>query len=411
MKRAAPDWLLYFLAFTLMSVGILNLYSIEDFPAWSWKYAYVRQFTWAGISVLAMVLASLIEGQVWRYFAYTLYGLGVAVMLLTAVTAREINGARAWLSIGPLQIQPAEFMKIATALALAAYLTRYDFRWGQWRDRLMVGVLIGVPMALTLLQSDTGTALTFAAFLVPLYRWGLSIWVILIPVILGGLAFMTLLYPWVYIASILTVLLALVYFFILKRRYLSLHIALAVLLWVWLGFSGYLYHEVLAPHQRQRIEVLLDPYKDPLGSGWNTIQARVALVAGGLTGQGYGKGLQSKLDFIPQRHTDFAYCSIAEEWGWLGGVVVISLYLFFLLRIAWVAESTNNRFALLYGYALSALLWIHLLINVAMIVGLLPVVGIPLIFISYGGSSWVAIGWGLGILQSFYRERWMRLFG
>lgn len=411
MKRTAPDWLLYAAAILLMSIGILNLYSIEGFPPLDWRYAYVRQLLWAAISLGIMVLASFVEAQVWRYFAYGIYGAGAGIMLLTALIAREVNGARAWLDIGPLRLQPSEFMKVATALALAAYLTRYEFRWRSWQDRLAVVSMIGLPAGLTLLQRDTGTALTFIAFMIPLYRWGLSVWVILIPVILGGLAFLTLLYPWIYIAVGLSVLGLASYIFLFQRKYLWAHVGILVAFWTWLGLSGYLYNKVLAPHQRQRIQVLLDPYQDPLGAGWNTIQARVAVVAGGFAGQGYGRGLQSKLDFIPQRHTDFAFCGIAEEWGWLGSLTVIGLYVLFLLRIVHAAENANSPLALLYGYGLSAILWIHLFINIAMVVGLFPVVGIPLTLISYGGSSWVAVALGIGILQSFYRERRMRLFG
>ncbi|MCS7153697.1 MAG: rod shape-determining protein RodA [Bacteroidia bacterium] len=411
MKRTAPDWILYLIVVALMAIGLSNLYSIEGFPPWNWKHAYVRQLVWAASSLAVMSLASLVDGLVWRYFAYGAYSIGAGIMLLTAFIAREVNGARAWLDVGPLRVQPSEFMKIATALALAAYLNRYEFQWNRWRDRLAVAGIIGLPTALTLLQKDTGTALTFAAFLVPLYRRGLSVWVVVIPVLLGGLAFLTLLYRWTSIGLILTALIAFSYLFVFRRQLLWRHIGLLAILWSWLGFSRYLYEKGLAPHQKQRIQVLLDPYKDPRGSGWNTIQARIAITAGGFSGQGYGKGLQSKLDFIPQRHTDFAFCGIAEEWGWIGGVFVILLYIAFLLRITWLAESANNQLALLYGYGLAAVLWIHFLINIAMIVGLFPVVGIPFPLISYGGSSWVAIGLGVGILQSFYRERRMRLFG
>ncbi|MEN3040918.1 MAG: FtsW/RodA/SpoVE family cell cycle protein [Bacteroidia bacterium] len=411
MHRIAPDWLLYALTALLMGIGILNLYSIEGFPALNWKYAYTRQLVWASVSLIVMIVASLIEGQIWRYFSYGIYVVLAVIMLLTAFIGREVSGAKAWLDIGPLRLQPSEFMKVATGLAAAAYVNRYDFRWTHWRDRIGIAAIIFVPAGLTLLQRDTGTALTFLAYLVPLYRGGLSIWVILIPGILGLLSFLTLLYPWLYIAIGLLLIAIISYVILFRRKYFWMHIGVLSILWLWLGLSGFLYQKVLAPHQRQRIQVLLDPYKDPLGAGWNTIQARLAVIAGGFTGQGYGRGLQSKLDFIPQRHTDFAFCGIAEEWGWLGATIVLTIYLLLLLRMTWVAENSNSRIAIIYGYSLSAILWIHLLINLAMIVGLFPVVGIPLTLISYGGSSWVAIGWGIGILQSFYRERRMRLFG
>lgn len=411
MRRSAPDVVLYLLVVALMAIGIANLYSIEGFPPFSWKYAYVRQLVWAGVALGIMGLSSVVEGGSWRFFTYFLYGGSAVLMLLTAVVAREVNGARAWLDIGPFRFQPSEFMKVATSLAVAAFVTRYEFRWERLLDRVGVALLILLPVGLTLLQKDTGTALTYAAFLVPLYRWGLSGWVIGLPLSLGTLAFLTLLYNWVKIGLLLTGLGILSYVGVFRRKYLWGHVAILGGLWIWLALSGILYQKVLAPHQRQRIESLLDPYKDPRGAGWNSIQARIAITAGGAFGRGYGKGLQSKLDFIPQRHTDFAFCGVAEEWGWIGSTATLLLFAFFLLRLTTIAEKSNSLFALLYGYALSGFLWIHLLINVAMMVGLFPIVGIPLVFISYGGSAWVAVAWGIGILQSLYRERSLRLFG
>jgi rod shape determining protein RodA len=394
-----------------MSIGILNLYSLEGFPPFSWKSAYARQILWAFLAVGVMIIATFLEGQTWRYFSYLLYGGSAAVMLLTAVVAREVNGARAWLDIGPLRVQPSEFMKVTTALALAAFTSRHGFQWDKWRERMILAAIVGLPVGLTFLQRDTGTALTYVALLIPLYRRGLSIWVIVLPLSLGLLAFLTLLYPWFYVGAFLSGVVVLSYFFLFRRKLLGIHLSVLAVAWGWLALSGFLYNSVLAPHQRQRVQALLDPYKDPLGAGWNTIQARIAITAGGFTGQGYGRGLQSKLDFIPQRHTDFAFCSLAEEWGWVGATLFIVLFAAFLLRLSWVAERSNSLFALMYGYSLAAFLWIHLLINLAMILGLFPVVGIPLIFISYGGSSWMAVGWGIGILQGLYRERSLRLFG
>lgn len=409
MRRSAPDWLLYGLMLTLMAIGLLNLASIESFPPPSWKSYWTKQLLAASVALLVTAAASLVEGRAWQYFGYGLYGFWLGLMLFTALFAREINGARAWLDVGPLRLQSSEFMKVATALALANFLTRYGFRWERMQDRLGVALLIGLPVALTLLQRDTGTALTYAALLVPLYRWGLSGWVVGLPLILGGLAFATLIFSWVYVGLAVSGVILLSYLFL--RRSIGLYLALLGGVWGWLAVSGLLYEKVLAPHQRQRIEALFDPYKDPLGSGWNTIQARIAIVAGGATGKGLGKGLQSKLDFIPQRHTDFALCSLAEEWGWIGTTFLLALFVGLIWRISWTATKAGSSTALVFGYGLAGFLWVHFLVNTAMVLGLFPVVGIPLTFISYGGSAWVATAWGVGILQSFYRERSLRLFG
>ncbi|MCS7189374.1 MAG: rod shape-determining protein RodA [Bacteroidia bacterium] len=409
MQRSAPDIWLYLLVFLLMTIGILNLYSIEGFPDLSWKHTYTKQLLWAIIGSFIMGLSTLVEGQSWRYFSYSLYAFWLLIMLITVFIAREINGTRAWLEVGALRIQPSEFMKISTILAVSNYLTRYNFRWNSWRDRLWVGLLVGMPVLLTLLQKDTGTALTYIAFLAPFFRWNLSAWIIGIPFSMGLLAFLTLLYPWQYIALGITGIAALSYLFLFRRRHLWWHLGIVALIGGWLSLSDILYQRVLAPHQRQRIQALLNPHQDPLGAGWNVIQARIAVTAGGFTGRGYGKGLQSKLDFIPQRHTDFAFCGIAEEWGWVGSSTLILLYAAFILRITWIAEKSHSSYALLCGYGIAGFIWVHLLINLSMILGLFPVVGIPLVFVSYGGSSWVALGWGIGILQSLYRERTLRL--
>lgn len=410
MRLSAPDWTLYVLAGCLVAIGLANLYSIENFPSPSWSSAFFRQLAWTGACLVIAPLSAFIGGQTWRHLAYLFYGVGALSMLLTALVAREVNGARAWLDIGPFRFQPAEFMKVLTALALATFLERYDFDWKKVSDRIGVLGLVGLPVFLTLLQKDTGTALTYGALLVPLYRWGLSGWVVGIPVLLGGLTFLTLIFPWLHLAVALTGAGGLSYFLFFRRKYLWLHLGVLGFLWGWLALSSFLYSKILAPHQRQRIEVLLDPTRDPLGAGWNTLQARIAITAGGLTGQGYGKGLQSKLNFIPKKHTDFAFCGLAEEGGWLGILSYLLLYGAFLLRMTHVAEKTQSPVGLLFGYGLAGFLWIHLLINAAMVMGLFPVVGIPLIFLSYGGSSWVAAAWGIGILQSFYRERRLRLF-
>lgn len=411
MERTAPDGWLYALVLLIMGIGIANLYSIEGFPPFSWKYAYVRQIAWAVIAVGTMIIASLTEGQVWRYFSYALYAGSAGVMLLTALIAREVKGARAWLEIGAFRFQPSEFMKVTTALALAAFMSRYEFRWNRRREAIGALGILSLPALLTLLQKDTGTTLTYAGLLIGCYRGGMSAWVILVPLALGALAFLTLIIPWYHLALGIAGVGVVSYLFLFRRQKFLLHLLIVGGLTLWLAGAGTLYQYALAPHQKQRVQALLDPYSDPLGAGWNTIQARLAIVAGGLTGQGYGKGLQSKLDFIPQRHTDFAFCGIAEEGGWIGSVLFLTLYALFLLRITHLAESSNSDFSLYYGYALAGVLWIHLVIDVSMILGFFPVVGIPLVFISYGGSSWIAMAWGIGMLQSLYRERRMRLFG
>ncbi len=409
MKLAPVDFWLFALPLLLMGIGLFNLYSIENAPAvWNWGNAFYKQLVWAFLAALGMLLFSFLEGNLWRYMAPLAYIGGVGLMTLTVFIGREVNGAKAWLELGGLRLQPSEFMKVLAALMLARVASPPDFKWSRGRDRLSVLAIVGLPALLALLQRDTGTALTYGALVIPLYRIGLSGWFIVLPLVAGLMALGSLKYPWPVWAGVGLVVGLLWHLFWRKGWWPVLLITLAAGLWAWAVPK--LYQHVLAPHQRQRIEVLFDPYRDPRGAGWNVIQARIAIEAGGLWGRGYGQGLQSKLDFIPQRHTDFAFCSLAEEWGWAGSTAYILLYMGFLWYLLWISERTGNRFALVYGYSLAGFLGLHLVINVGMILGLLPVIGIPLTFLSYGGSSWVAMAAGIGILQRWYRERTLRLF-
>ena len=409
MRLAGSNFWLYVLPVVLMGIGLVNLYSIESFPAFSWSSNFYRQVVWAVLTVGVMGVVSLVEGGFWRYLAYVIYGGAIGLMVLTILVGREVNGARAWLEVGGIRVQSSEFAKVATALALARFLeTSPDFSWGRRRDRMVILGLVGMPMLLAFLQKDTGTALTFGAFVVPLYRYGMSGWVIVGPLVVGGLAFVSLAYGWK-VAIGVGFVLGLIGYLWWRRWAVALLLGAALMGWAWIAPK--VYERVLAPHQRRRVEVLLDPYRDPRGSGWNVIQVRIAIEAGGLWGRGYGQGLQSKLDFIPQRHTDFAFCGIAEEWGWAGSSLVIGLFIGLLWALMISAEKSNSTFGLIFGYSVVGVLGTHFMINLGMILGLLPVIGIPLPFISYGGSSWVAVGWGIGLMQRFYRERSLRLFG
>jgi len=408
MRLAPPNPWLFIFPFLLMGIGLANLYSIENFPALSWSSNFYKQLVWALLAGVGMVVVSLIEGAFWRYLAYVVYGGAIALMVLTILMGREINGARAWLELGGFRLQSSEFAKIATAIALARFLEASpDFSWKHGRERLIVFGLVTFPMVLALLQKDTGTALTFGAFAVPLYRYGMSGWLIVGPLVVGGIAFVSVVYGWK-VGLLVGLAVGLIsYWWVRRWRWVVL---LGAFLAGWAWVAPEVYDRVLAPHQRRRIEVLLDPYKDPRGAGWNVIQVRIAIEAGGLWGRGYGQGLQSKLDFIPQRHTDFAFCGIAEEWGWAGSTFVIGLFAALLWTLSIAAEKSQSLFGLIFGYSLMGIFAMHFLINLGMILGLLPVIGIPLPFISYGGSSWLAMGWGIGVLQRMYRERTLRLF-
>lgn len=387
------DWVTIGLYFALVFIGWLNIYaavydeqnatSIFDFSINSGK-----QLIWIGTAVILIIIIMVADYRLFHNLSLVLYAVFILILLLTPFIGKEINGQRAWFELGIFRLQPAEFTKFATALVLAKLMENPSFDLSKLKDQMKAVGLIFLPIALILLQPDTGTAMVYSAFFIMLYREGMPQKYYVIGLSLVGLTILTLaiennLYLFGSIAALILLLI------ILSKKSWKNALGFLLLGCIMTAYALSLDYvvEKLPDHQQNRIMVLFDPGVDPLGVGWNVTQSKIAIGSGGLLGKGYLEGTQTKFDFVPEQHTDFIFCTLGEEFGWVGSLVMISLFVALLLRLVFLAERQKTRFSRIYGYCVVSLLFFHFTINIAMTIGLFPVVGIPLPFFSYGGSS------------------------
>lgn len=379
--------------FALVLLGWLNIYaavydeqnatSIFDFSINSGK-----QLVWIGTAILLIVLIMVADYRLFQNLSLVLYLFFVIILFLTPFIGKEINGQRAWFELGAFRLQPAEFAKFATALALAKLMENPTFDLSKLSYQLKAVGIVMLPVSFIMLQPDTGTAMVYSAFFIMLYREGMPQKYYVFSLSLIALSVLTLAVAntW-YLFSGLGVLIVLLVVASKKTWKNLLGIFFLGLIMVGYSYSLDKVVEKLPPHQQNRIMVLFDPDVDPLGVGWNVTQSKIAIGSGGLLGKGYLEGTQTKFDFVPEQHTDFIFCTLGEEFGWIGSLVMIALFVTLLLRLIFLAERQKTRFSRIYGYCVVSLLFFHFAINIAMTIGLFPVVGIPLPFFSYGGSS------------------------
>ena len=371
-------------------------YNYEQTSIFSFANRAGKQFVWICTAMVLGMVILLIDEKTYDMFGYWLYGAMILLLLLTPLLARDVKGSLSWINFGPINLQPAEFAKCFTAIAVAKYMGRFEYRLRGWRDLVMPGVLVLLPMFIIMvLQKETGSALVFTAFLLTFYRQGMTGLVLLAGVLAVVLFIVVIRFSLLPAVILLAVLFAFVMWRVWRNRVQRLWVVLFFILY--LGFSGmcnYAFTHVLQPHQRIRIEVLLGMKDDPSGAGYNVNQARIAIGSGRFFGKGYLEGTQTKLKFVPEQDTDFIFCTVGEEWGFVGSTAVLLLYLVFILRIIYLAERQREVSARVYGYSVASIFLLHLSINVGMVLGLLPVIGIPLPMFSYGGSSL----WGFTLL-------------
>lgn len=395
------DWstILIFLALTFF--GWLNIYgasyTFDQSSIFDFSHRAGKQFVWILSALFMGSIILLIDYKTFDILAYIFYALMILLLLITPILAHNIKGSYSWITIGPVSLQPAEFAKCFTALAIAKYMGRYEYHLRNWRDLLIPFVIIGVPMVIIMfLQRETGSALVFAAFLLVFYRQGMTGWVLLAG-LLAAITFVVAIRfsTWYAIGLCFIVFAILIWRTWKQNRYARWWLIIAFILYA--GFSAgcnFVFKKVLQPHQQQRIEVLLGLKDDPSGAGYNVTQAKIAIGSGKFIGKGYLRGTQSQLGYVPEQDTDFIFCTVGEEWGFLGSAGLLILYLIFILRLIAIAERQRDNFSLIYCYSVASIFLVHLTINIGMVLGLLPVIGIPLPFFSYGGSSM----WGFSLL-------------
>ncbi len=412
----------------------------------AFSHFYMKQVVWIGVAFVVAIFVLLLDVRYYHMWAYPAYIGGLLLLVAALLFGREVNGAKAWFEFGSFRVQPVEFAKIATALAIARVMSEYSFSISRVGDLIRIGWIICLPLFIIILQNDTGSGIVLGSFLFVFYREGLNKW-LCIPILLIAALFIAsfLLSPMALlvllilictisdmmtsgeirsrlifvagiflVAIVLTLVMALIaphtldlYHALLAVTLLAaiglliysyrLHLAstmLTVMLFlgamIFLPTTDYLFDSVLQPHQQKRILSFLGIVSDPSGADFNVNQAKIAIGSGGFTGKGFLQGTQIKYGFVPERHTDFIFCTVGEEWGFLGTTFVLTLLCLLILRLMRMGERQEEPFGRIYCYCVASILLFHVLVNVGMTVGLMPVMGIPLPFMSYGGSSLIA---------------------
>lgn len=386
------DWFSILLYCILVFFGWLSIYSASSgetvVSVFDFSERYGKQLTWIGLAVVLAVVILLIDAKFFSAFSFWIYFLMIGLLVFVLLFGKTVAGSKSWLEIGSLAIQPSEFAKFATALAVAKYLSTLNINMQKLGTKIRVSAIALFPAALILLQNDTGSALVYIAFVLVLFREGLSGMIIILGLWMAVLFVVTLLFEELYVASVLVAFVLLIWLVYKKSRRYSKLLVLALVFSVGFVFSvNYAFENVLEPHQKKRINVLLGIEKDIQGAGYNVNQSMIAIGSGGLTGKGFREGMLTRYHFVPEQTTDFIFCTVGEEWGFTGVSVVILTFLTLLIRLVWLAERQRSPFSRIYGYGVASILFFHFAVNIGMTVGLAPVVGIPLPFFSYGGSS------------------------
>ncbi len=440
---------------TLVIFGWFNLYAANYRPDeqvfFSVDTEYFKQLVWIVIALITIGLIMLADSKIFVVASQGFYIASIVLLLIVLVAGKEVNGAKSWLVLGPIQFQPVEFTKIGTALLLSYTMSRYNFQFKFSTYAQTFGILL-LPIALVLLQNDTGSALIFFVFLLPMYREGMTTHILVMGLISMVCAVATLLTDNELVMGIVlalsiivnsTMLAASDYrreairttlitiaaagvayairfvtniefgyeeIFLIAAAVMTIYLIAVmiikrighiwpVLLYTWTALvvsfaTGYIFENVLIAHQRTRINVLFGIEDDPLGAGYNVNQSLIAIGSGGLTGKGFLEGTQTKLNFVPKQTTDFIFCTVGEEWGFVGTGLLVLLYLALFLRLIFLAEKQHSVFSRVFGYCVASIFFFHFMVNICMAIGLMPVIGIPLPFFSYGGSSL----WGSSVL-------------
>ncbi|MBN1118347.1 MAG: rod shape-determining protein RodA [Bacteroidales bacterium] len=443
------DWLSVFIYLVLIVFGWLNIYSVNfsetDPSFFSLENRYAMQIYFIIASVILAIIIFLIDSRFYSFIAYPLYVFSVLMLLAVMVIGKEVNGAKSWIMLGPIGIQPSEFAKLATILALARFLSGYNVKTNSPQTILKsLGIIFFAPV-LIMLQPDFGSTLVYSAILIVLYREGLPGWILILLLFMAGIFLGTLMVS-KFIILIILISAAAIAFFILNKNLKNFLIVVLVLtvlvligvvlkyfelipknnflllfgalvlstifyliraitakikhvfpvilfLYLFIGFVysvDFVFNNILQKHQQERVQIMLGLKSDPWGYEYNVNQSKIAIGSGGFLGRGFLNGPQTKLKYVPEQSTDFIFCTVGEEWGFLGSFGFIVLYIGLLIRLIYLAERQRSKFSRIYGYGVVSILFFHFAVNVGMAIALFPVIGIPLPFMSYGGSSLMA---------------------
>jgi len=387
------DWIAVSIYFALVIIGWFNIYAVTydsqvEKSIFDLSTSSGKQLVWIGTAIGLITLIMVADYRFFENLSLVIYLIFLLILIVTPIFGKEVNGQILSIGVGEFRIQPGEFAKFATALALAKVMERPTFDLNKRNYQAIAFIVLLIPVVLILLQPDTGTALVYFSLLIMFYREGLPQWYYGLGI---GSVSITLLALGVdnnlYLVAI--IILAMIVLIYLGKKSWQRILAFSL---IGIGLIAYIYSidfvvSKLPLHHQNRVMVLFNPDIDPLGVGWNVTQSKIAIGSGGFFGKGYLEGTQTKFDFVPEQDTDFIFCTLGEEFGWTGSLVVIGLFVGMLYRLVIMAERQKTRFSRIYGYGVISILLFHFVVNISMTVGLFPVVGIPLPFFSYGGSS------------------------
>ena len=439
------DWVSILLYLLLVLIGWLNIYAAvydeNHSSIFDISQKYGKQLIWIGAAFVLAFLVLLTDSKFFTTFSMVIYGIMIFLLIAVLFFGTETKGARSWFEVGDFRIQPAEFAKFATNLAIAYIMSRHNFKVMRFSSLLTIGLILALPAGLIILQNDTGSALVYSSFILVLFREGLHGSILLLCFVAAAIFIMALLYSpftvllviiggtliafyyyrhdirelfqiilfigcgfglfvlikWMFNLSISDYYMLLIVYVItsitaiypIYKRKMKNMITLLLISWLCVGAApsvNYAFNH-LQPHQQDRINELLGIRVDPKGTGYNVTQSKIAIGSGGLLGKGFLQGTQTKLNFVPEQSTDFIFCTVGEEWGFVGSTFIIVLLAVFILRIIKLAERQRSSFSRIYGYGVASILFFHVAVNIGMTIGMAPVIGIPLPFFSYGGSS------------------------
>lgn len=393
------DWISIFIYIALVILGWLNIYSsslpLEESSLFDFDQTYGKQMLFIFFTVPLIFVVLAVDGKFYEKYASILFGVALVLLAGLFLFGKTIAGQRCWYAIGSFTVQPSEFAKAATALALAKFLSDVQVNLKDTNRQIQALLIVFLPILLILPQPDPGSALIFSVFIIVLYREGLPAWYIWTGFIAIVLFVLTLVLEPEYVILIAFIIMALVY---LRSRKINRNILLSGIILVLIsGFVlsvDYVFDNLFKQHHRDRFNILLGKEVDLKGIGYNTNQSEIAIGSGGWLGKGFLEGTQTKGGFVPEQHTDYIFTTVGEEWGFAGSLVVILLFVGLILRVIYLAERQKTKFSRVYGYCVAGVLFIHFFVNIAMVVGIFPTIGVPLPFFSYGGSGL----WGFTIL-------------
>ena len=390
--RSSIDWITVLLYIALVLMGWMTIYSaslpIEETSLFDLSQIYGRQMLFIGLTIPIIFIILFTDAKLFERFSFVFYGIGIILLLGLFAFGKTIKGQTNWYQFGGFGFQPSEFVKTATALLLAKFLSYSQINLKYTKHQLMGLAIMGLPIFLILLQPDAGSAMIFISLIFVLNREGFPSWYFISGIVAIGLFFFSLIIPPTYLVSIVFVIMIIHYVFNQKITRNPFVYGLIYIVIVAFSFSvSFVYNTVLEPHQKDRINVLIGDDVDMKKEGYNLDQSMIAIGSGGFFGKGYLEGTQTKGGFVPEQHTDYIFTTVGEEWGFIGSTLVIAMFVTLFLRIIYLAENQKTKFSRVYGYCVATYLFMHFFVNIAMLIKLFPTIGVPLPFFSYGGSS------------------------